>query len=519
MTRYLLTGTCLVILVWGVYCQTRQFEFVEFDDPQLVSENVFVRQGLTLAGVRWAFFSAWRENVFFYPLSLVSHMVDVTGFGLNAGRHHLTSVALHAAVAISLFTLLVQLTGAFWRPALAAAFFAVHPLGVDSVAWVAERSNLLCGLLVVNSLSAFVRYRNIHETKWYVLSIALFLLALLAKPTAVMLPVILWLVRLPGCKVSGKSQPEPSGFRNVLELIPFFILSGLRLMAVLAAEQGASPIVSANVVTVTTLAANALVSVTAYLVDLFYPFRLSVYYPFPAHIPLWQPLLSGLLLLIVSIAAFIYRRRRPMSWAGWLWFLIFLMPSLGVIRSGPWPARADHYVYISLMGLMTALVWMLPAQRIAGSPKRRIEAGVSAAILLIYFATSAFIHAGHYRDSVTLFSRVLALDENNFLACIELGNAYRKQGRMDLAEIFFRKAIAIKPDSAGAHNNLGLVLAAEEDWTGAERHFKTALALSPRFSMAHNNLINLYLKQGRPPGIPADRGGIADDIPEKKQIK
>ena len=505
MTRYLLTGACLIILVWGVYSQTRQFDFVEFDDPQLITENGFVRQGVTPEGVKWALFSAWRENVFYYPLSLLSHMADVTWFGLNAGRHHLTSVALHAAVAVSFFGLLVQVSGAFWRPALAAALFAVHPLGVDSVAWVAERSNLLCALLVIASLWAFARFKAGSGKSGYMLSLGLFFLALSAKPTAVMMPLVLWLCRRPPESTAiPVIHHRSAALRHLMELSPFLMLAALRLTAVLTAGQGASPVTAAESMTFGTLVANAVTSVTAYLVDVFYPFQLSVYYPFPVSIPLWQPLLSGLLLLIISVAAFIYRRRRPMTWMGWLWFLIFLMPSFGVIRSGPWPARADHYVYIPLMGLLSALVWLVPIQA-SGSLRRKMTAGFGAVVLLTYLGTAAVKHAGHYRDSETLFSRALTLNADNFLACIELGNAYRRQNRMDLAEKYFRQAVTIKPDSPGAHNNLGLVLSAKGNWTEAESHFKAALALCPGFSPARSNLANLYLKQRRTANKPAGR--------------
>ncbi len=507
-------SACLAMLVAVVYFQTRQFEFVGFDDPQLVTENIHVRQGLTRQGLKWAVSSAWRENVFFYPLSLISHMADVTWAGFNAGRHHLTSVAVHALVTLSFFALLVQLTGAFWRPGLAAGFFAVHPLGVDSVAWVAERSNLLCALLIIATLLAFRRYLTARRKSGYGLSLVLFVLALLAKPTAVMVPVILFFL----VNAQDNSPPVPvcldaNARQKMMTLLPFIMLSILRLLAVLAARQGGSPVVSDGVMTFGMLAANALVSFSIYLIQVLCPFQLSVYYPFPESIPLWQPVVSGTLILLLTVAAIRYRHRRPMVFLGWIWFLVFLIPSFGVVRSGPWPARADHYMYIPLMGLMSALVWIVPARRVV-SPGGRSVMTVTALTLVAFFATTAYFHVADYRNSVTLFSRALSLNPQNFLAAIGLGNAWRKQSRMDLAERYFRKAVTIKPDSPGAHNNLGLVLAAKGDRAGAENHFKAALALSPGFTPAQNNLVNLYLKQKVLTRPPDNRGGAGQAVPE-----
>lgn len=516
MSRYLLTGACLTALIAAVYFQTCRFAFVEFDDPQLVTENVHVRQGVTLNGVKWAFFSAWRENVFFYPLSLLSHMADVTWAGLDPGLHHLTSVALHAAATLALFALLAQLTGAVWRPALAAGLFAVHPLGADSVAWVAERSNVLCALLIITTLSAYARYLTARKKQWYGLSLGLFFLALLAKPTAVMTPAVLFLISRLRREPGADGEDRRPALRPVfMALLPFVILAAVRLLAVLAAERGASPVVPAAAMTAGTMAANGLVAMVAYLVNVVYPFRLSVYYPFPESLPPWQPVVSAAVLLLITVIMFKAGRRRPMVRLGWLWYLLFLAPSLGLVRSGPWPAMADHYAYVPVMGLFISLVWLVPPAA-AGSFRGKMAMAVAGVFLLIFFAAVSFWHVGHYRDSVTLFTRAISMNPRNFVAHVGLGNAYRKLGEMASAEENFRRAIAIQPESAGAHNNLGLILAAKGEWAEAERHFKIALALAPRFSMARDNLAGLYQKQQAltetrlHPGLPGD-GATEED--------
>lgn len=507
MRRYLSITVLLITLTVGLYSRTWEFEFLGFDDPELVTENAFVQQGLTWKGIKWAFFTAWRENVFYYPLSLVSHMADVTCFGLDPGGHHLTGVLLHTATVVALFTLLVRLTCAVWRPAMAAGLFAVHPLGVDSVAWVAERSNLLCAFLILVVSLAYVRYLATRKKTWYGLALGLFALALSAKPTAVMLPAGLLLIerlRPPGRPDAEDRFSRPGG-QIMLELLPFVLLALVRVATVLAAGRGGSPMLGDDVITVPALAANALTAVGAYLVKFVFPFRLSVYYPFPEKVVLWPPIASAVLLLLITSAVIITGRRRPLIRLGWFWYLLFLLPSLGIVRSGPWPAMADHYVYIPLMGLLMTLVWAVPASRIASHPRKAVMTLISIG-LLIYFSIFSFVHAGHYRNSIALFTRSVTLDDRNFPAYIGLGNAYRKQGQFFLAEQQFRKAIAIHPAAAGAHNNLGLVLAEKGDWTGARQHFKIALALSPGFTMARHNLNNLSRKQagqgGRasPPG-------------------
>ena len=505
MIRYLLAGAFLTVLVLCVYSQTVDFSFVGFDDPRLVTENGHVRQGLTTAGARWSLLAAWRENVFFYPLSLLSHMADVSWFGLNAGRHHLTSVVLHTAAVLIFFTWLARLSRAFWRPLLAAGFFGLHPLAVDSVAWVAERSNVLCGLLLFATMAAYVQYRQARHRRWYGLSLGFYLLALLAKPTAVVAPVGLWLIHRPVADTPLESGKRRPGIRTVAAALwPFILLAGLRTLAVLAATRGGSPLTDDHVVTFGLLTANALVATATYILYVFYPFRLSVYYPFPESLPLWQPLAAGVMLLAITLAAFGYGRRRPLVLLGWLWYLAFLAPSLGVVRSGPWPAMADHYAYLPLAGLFIMLVWgFWPS---LSAPRQCRTAAIAAGLLtLMYFAGVSFWHVGHYRDSVSLFSRAIVLDPENFFAYTGLGNAFRGQGKMELAEAQFRKAVVLKPDSAGAHHNLGLILMEKGEWALAERHFKTALALDPGFSQAQKNLRRLYLEQTAGAALATDR--------------
>ncbi len=486
----------LSLAVAAVYHQAWSFSFVSFDDLQLIQKNLLVRAGLTWRGLNWAFVSAWQENIFFYPLSLVSHMLDCQVYGLNPAGHHLSSVLFHAAAVVFFFLFLERLTGAFWRSALAAGFFAIHPLGAESVAWVAERSNVLCAALMALSLYAYSGYAQNRRKNWFGISLVAFVLALLAKPTAVMMPVILvlldWLVLSGSVGQTGKRSMALA----IVDKIPFFVFSGLRLWAVLLAGRGTSPVLESDSISFGLLLANGVVSLVKYLWQIVYPANLSVYYPFPDSIPWWQP--AGALLLILLITAWAARHRRdaPMLLLGWLWYLVFLVPSFGVVRSGPWPAMADHYVYIPLLGIFMSAIWAVPGRLLRTRPGR-ILIPAAGVVLLLIWGTAAFLHTLHFKNSRALFTQAVSVTFDNFFAHVGLGNACLEEGEYDKAEKQFRRALAIKPDSAGAQANLALVLDRLGRTEAARSHFLAALQLSPESIPAHLGLANLYQKTGQ----------------------
>ncbi|MFW5988780.1 MAG: tetratricopeptide repeat protein [Desulfosudaceae bacterium] len=499
MKKSVLISLLLAAAVGLLYHRVGRFSFVSFDDFELIVNNALVRPGLTWPGIKWAFFSAWRENLFFYPLALLSHMLDCQLFGLDPAGHHWTSVIIHGAAVICFFLFLRRLTGRPWRSALAVGLFAIHPLGVDSVAWVAERSNVLCAALVALSLYAYAGYARAGRQSRYVLALTAFVLALLAKPTAVMMPVVLvlldWLAldRYGG----GLTGPKNSFRFKLLEKAPFFILAGLRAGMVLLAGKGASPVLETGTVTAKLLLANSLQAVVTYLRQIIYPFDLAVYYPFPSGIPWWHSLGAAALLILITAWAVRLRRRRPLVLLGWLWYLVFLIPSFGAVRSGPWPAHADHYVYISLPGIFIMMVWAVPGRWLR-SRMVRPAAFATVLALLFYWGGAAFFQTLHFRDSQALFSRAVAVTSDNFLAHIGLGNAYREKENYAQAENHFRRALEIKSDSAGAQANLALVLARQGRIAAARSHFQTALELSPELIPARLGLANLYQKEGRP---------------------
>jgi len=497
MKRSLLIMAALGMAVGMVYHQVWQFSFVSFDDFALVVDNPAIRPGLTWSGLQWAFASAWRENLFFYPLSLASHMLDTQLFGLNPAGHHLTSVALHLTAVIFFFLFLRRLSGQNWRPALAAGLFAVHPLGVESVAWVAERSNVLCAALTALTLYAHARYARCHRPGWYGLSLGAFTLALLAKPTAVMVPLILLL--LDWLLLDDKGVPSSAktdAGRRLLEKVPFFLLAGLRLMAVFLSARSGSPVLAGETVSTGLVAANALRSLVIYLFQVVWPFNLSVYYPFPQSIPWWQPIGAAVVLILITVGVVRQRRRYPLLLLGWLWYLVFLAPSFGAVRSGPWPAMADHYVYIPLLGVGMMIAWAVPPGRLQRPILRKTLAGL-VLVLLTLSGVAAFYQAQHFRNSKAMFTQALAVTKNNFFAHIGLGNVYREEENFPAAAIQFRRALDITPDSAGAHANLGMVLGRLEKTEAARHHLQTALDLSPKLVPAHIGMANLLQQTGR----------------------
>ncbi len=481
-----------------VYHPVFHFSFVSFDDLQLIVKNPLVRGGLTWPGVKWAFGFAWQEHLFFYPLSLISHMLDCHIFGLQAGGHHLTSVILHLAAVLFFFFFLEKLTGCRWRAALTAGLFAIHPLAVESVAWVAERSNVLCAALTGLCLYAYAGYAQNFRKRWYVLALAAFVFALLAKPTAIMLPVLLilldWLV--PNRHSADSNGRKRSWKLQFVEKVPFLVLAGIRMTALLAAEKGASPVMPSAGIDGQLVLLNFINSLVLYLGKVVYPAGLAVYYPFPESIPWWQPVGATMLLGALMVVLICLRRKNPLLLLGWLWYLVFLAPSLGVVRSGPWPAMADHYVYLSLPGVFILAAWAVPG-RLKKTGRGRISAAVAGSFLLITLSAAAAGHVGHFKNSRVLFTRAAAVTEDNFFAYIGLGNVYQKRGDLRQAARYFRWALAIHPDSAGAHANLGMVLTRLNKTGPARSHLNMALRLAPDFVPARLGLANFYLKTGR----------------------
>lgn len=488
-------GICLFLaaLVWIVFGQTLQHQFINFDDDAYVYQNPMVKGGLTPAAVGWAFTHKHQDN--WHPLTSLSHILDCQLYGLNPGGHHLTSVLLHGATAILLFLVLRQMTAAQWPCAFVAALFAVHPLRVESVAWVSERKDVLSGLFFVLTLGAYLRYvRRPKSLLNYLLVLLLFGLGLMSKPMLVTVPFVLLLLdywplrRFP--QPARFSIPQPL----LLEKIPLLVLSTISCLITLRVQSGA--IHDAQVVPMALRIENAIVSAAAYLAQMVYPANLALSYPYPINgLPPWEIALALLVLVAFSAAAFYWRNQRPWLLTGWFWYLGMLVPVAGLVQVGG-QARADRYTYLPQIGICLLLTWTLVELSERWRNGRFILAGSAAACIAI-LAAGARAQTAFWRNSESLWTRALACTTNNALAESNLGSLLYQDGRLDEALAHSQKALEIQPDDVGANNCVGFVLLQKGQVDEAIAHFHTALRARPDYAPAHSNLGMALFQLGR----------------------
>jgi Flp pilus assembly protein TadD len=535
----------LVLATLTVYWQAGSYEFVNFDDDTYVTENHHLHKGLTRESFIWAFTATDEAN--WHPLTWLSHMLDFELYGLNPTGHHLTSVFFHLANTLLLFLLLKLMTGAFWRSALVAALFALHPLHVESVAWVAERKDVLSTLFWMLTLWAYLGYVQRPGVRRYLLILLLFALGLMAKPMLVTLPCVLLLLdywplkRIEiGQSASGlpaASQPstiaeKPGGqaFRLLLEKTPLFVLAAVSSFVTFIVQKSGGAVGALEVYPIKIRVANALVSYVKYIVKMIWPQNLAVFYPHPGQgLPMWQAAAAGLLLLLISIAVIRAGRRQPYLPVGWFWYLGTLVPVIGLVQVGA-QAMADRYTYVPLIGLFIIASWGVPAL-LAKYRFQRTVLATLATILLVTITLVSKWQVRHWQNSLTLFQQAVEVTADNYVAHDSLGNALAQQGMLDQAIVHYREALRIKPnlmntrnnlgvallqqgeinramaqyyqalrlkpDSAETHSNLGVALFTVGQLDQAIGHYRTAIKLDPNFGKAHNNLGNALARKGK----------------------
>lgn len=522
-------GALLVALVAAVYAQAGAFAFVNLDDQQYVTANPMVLRGLRWEGVAWAFGGFHASN--WHPLTWLSHMADVSLFGAHAGAHHLVSVALHALNAILLFALLRRTTGATWRSAIAAALFAVHPLHVESVAWVSERKDVLSGLLFFLALHAWVSYARRPGAGRYLAVAALLALGLLAKPMLVTLPfvlllldawplgrmaggaelrasrsmgpVILPLLRSGGGEGRGEGVSTPAARKRapalLLEKVPLLALAAVASAVTWRAQSAGEAAVALDVVPLGARVANAAVSYAVYLVRTAWPSGLAAFYPHPvlsgSGIPAWKIAGAAALIAAITAAAVRERSRRPYLAWGWLWFLGTLVPVIGLAQVGE-QALADRYTYLPLVGPFVAAAWG-GADLADRLPRGRAAAAAAAAVAVAALALAAFRQAGTWRDSVALHRRALETTERNWVAWNGLADALADAGRPADAVGAYREALRLRPRLASAWNGLGTAYGMLGAHAEAIAPFEEALRVRPAYSDAWYNLGTAHGSLGR----------------------
>jgi len=487
--------------------------FVRYDDPVYVTENLRVQAGLTLENLRWAFTTTYFG--FYYPLTWISHMADVSLFGLDPRGHHLVSLLLHAASSLLLFLFLDEGTGDRPRSFLAAALFALHPLHVESAAWISERKDVLSVFFLFLALLAYLRYARRPAPGRYLAVFLLLLASLSAKPTAVTAPFLLLLLdywplgRLEE-QEGGTEAPFPAvGWRRaLLEKIPFLALSLLFGIVTVAAQRSLGAVTDLAVLPLSLRVENAVVSAAAYLARAAVPAGLTVFYPFPleGHPPA-KILLAAALLILLSAVALLEARRRPFVFTGWFWYLVALGPMLGIVQAGR-QAMADRYTYLPLVGVTLALLWALPAP--AGAGARRAWAAAGAILLLLLGALS-FRQARFWKDDGTLFGHALEVTPRSYLAFLNVGMARLQEGRTGEAEAHFRRALELDPSCTEARVNLGILLLERGEVEGLDL-LREAVAKAPRSTPARLNLASALWRLGRLDEAEAQlRAAVAQD--------
>jgi protein O-mannosyl-transferase len=496
--RWIVPGLCLglVALVWLVFGQTIHHQFINLDDGAYVYKNPQVFRGLTSEGIIWAFTQSHAAN--WHPLTWLSHMLDCQLYGLSPGGHHLTNVLLQVANAILLFLVLRQMTGSLWRSAFVAAVFAIHPLRVESVAWVSERKDLLSGLFFLLSIWAYVRYVRKRSLARYGALLLFFALGLLCKPMLVTLPAVLLLLDYwPLDRMPSTADSRARKFQTVrmlvVEKLPLVGLAVASCAATIMAQQVAmQPLTS---ISLPLRAGNALIACATYIGNMGWPSDLAVFYPLAFRdITASRVILSLLVLLGISAVVFILRRRRYLV-TGWLWYLIMLGPVIGIVQVGS-QARADRYTYLPEIGLALLLTWAV-ADLCARWRYHRIWLATSSLIIIGALTFAAHLQASAWKDSETLWTQALSRTVDNLMAELNLGESAYQQGRTSDAIKRFERALQIDPDRASVHSSLGVALLEKGRAEESLAHLQTAIALDPHDADAHYNLGNTFLAMGR----------------------
>jgi protein O-mannosyl-transferase len=511
-------------------------QFVNYDDNYYVTENPTVQAGVTGAGLGWAFGRLQGEHTYWHPVTWVSHMVDCLLFGLNPAGHHLVNLLFHTLNVVLVFLVFYRLTKAFWRSALLSALFALHPLQVDTVAWVAERKNLLSAAFWLLTMWAYVRYTEVQSPKsrvqsptpdaggtsslfhlpssiFYLLTVLSFALGLMCKPVLVTLPFVLLLLdywplqRLP---LADFKTTAISFTRLVWEKTPLFLLAGGSCLITIIGHRSLKMLADTAHVPLSLRAANAVVSYVRYLGKVICPVNLAVLYPYPNAWAWWKVVLCGLVLLCLSCLAIRAARTRPYLFTGWFWFMGVLVPFIGLIKVGD-QAMADRFMYMPILGLFLCVVWGLGERRgeargargeapLAPTrwprPSYRWPVAASTAALLACLVCTGF-QLRHWQNSETLFRHAIEVTSGNYTAYDGLGIALQLAGKREEAIACYTESVRLKPHHKEGHYNLGTLLMTMGRLDEAIPHLKATVEFNPAFADGHFNLGKALFEQGK----------------------
>lgn len=478
------------MVTFALYFQIKDHEFVNYDD-QLYIRNPAVRLGLTWEGAQWAFSTTFTGN--WHPLTWLSHMADRQLFGSDPAGHHLVSAFFHAVNSVLLFFLIFRMTGSFWKSGFVAALFAVHPLHVESVAWASERKDLLSAFFWILSIQMHVLYVQRSRTRYYLASLALFLVGMMAKPMVVTLPFVLLILdwwplnRFMGRRDEPLVESTPSArfsgtpFRQILmEKIPFFIISAIGCLVTLYAQEKGGALSPLSAFPLSARIANAFDAYCTYLVKTIYPVDLAVIYPLPTAGSPTESITCIALFAALTLAVLWQGRHRPYLLCGWLIFCGTLVPVIGLVQAGV-QSMADRYTYLPLIGLFIIFAWGLE-QLTRRVDKKSVILCVITGITILYVISWRQI--GYWRDSASLFAHAVEVTSSNYVAEALLGASLEEKGKIGQALKHYHNSLAINPDYPYGHFSMGLImlkLGMQEKGCG---HLRNALLLKPDYPQA-----------------------------------
>ena len=484
---------CLLLALATVlaYGDLFSHQFVNIDDTIYVTQNPFVQSGLNGKGFIWAFTTARAE--FWHPLTWLSYMLDTTLFGSQAAGYLFTNLLLHVLNTVLVYLVFTRMTGNRWSSAFMAALFALHPLHVESVAWIAERKDVLSAVFWMLTTYAYIYYIKRPGRMVYLLICLFLTLGLMTKPMLVTLPCVLLLLDY---WPLGRWKPEgslPISIRSAIPLIrekiPLFLIAVIFSLVAYLVQKSSGGISSTEQYTLVDRVLNALISYASYMGKMLWPHKLAVFYPFPANLSIWKIGAAAFLLFGITLLALKLALRWPFIIVGWLWYLGTLIPVIGLIKIGDF-SMADRYMYIPLIGLSMIIAWGLPIM-LARIPAKRTILATTAVIALVGLSFATFGQVRTWTNSFTLFEHALEVTKDNFFAHYGLGHAYAHQGKFDAAGVHFSKAVQLNPSKATLYNDWGRCLVAQDKFDDAEVQFSAALQIAPQHPATHFYLANI----------------------------
>jgi tetratricopeptide (TPR) repeat protein len=515
--QYYFICAFLILSTFALYWPVHNYKFVHYDDTAYVAHNSNVNTGLRWQNIKWAFNIGCTSN--WHPLTWVSHMLDCQLYGDSPGAHHLTNVIFHTANTLLLFIVLRRMTKALWASAFAAALFALHPLHIESVAWISERKDVLSTFFWMLTMLAYVHYSEKPKPARYVTALLLFVMGLMAKPMLVTLPFVLLLLDywpLERFRISEESKQQKGSSNKrilqkkssalVIEKVPFFVFSLLSSIITIIAQRAGGAVIPVDALSLKVRFGNAMMSYITYIGKMFWPVRLAILYPYPEAAPPAATVIVYVALLLSLSIGFLYLGRRySFLIVGWLWYIGTLVPVIGIVQVGG-QGMADRYTYIPLTGLFIIIAWTT-REFIRKYPTLKIFSALATIVILVALWLCSLVQLTHWRDSYTLFKHTIDVTENNYAIYGNFGNLLREAGQIDEAIDYYNKSLQINPNNYTVYSSLGCALAEKGKIEEAINCFQKAIELTknrklnanqgPGFAEAHYNLASLLSQQGQ----------------------